>query len=66
MWGGGSLVLIFFILFAVFILFYINKLTNTLCLVREIPEDRQTKVFRTINVLITILLISSYIEVLYT
>nr|WP_253958083.1 hypothetical protein [Metabacillus halosaccharovorans] len=66
MWGGGSLVIIFFILFAVFILFYINKLTNTLCLVREIPEDRQTKVFRTINVLITILLISSYIEVLYT
>ncbi|WP_226670069.1 hypothetical protein [Metabacillus litoralis] len=57
---------IFFILFAVFILFYINKLTNALCLVREIPEDRQTKVFRTINVLITILLISSYIENLYT
>ncbi|MCM3161986.1 MULTISPECIES: hypothetical protein [Bacillaceae] len=58
--------IIFFILFAVFILFYINKLTNALCLVREIPEDRQTKVFRTINVLITILLISSYIEILYT
>ncbi|MBZ5750809.1 MULTISPECIES: hypothetical protein [Metabacillus] len=58
--------LIFFILFAVFILFYINKLTNALCLVREIPEDRQTNVFRTINVLITILLISSYIEILFT
>ncbi|WP_282035380.1 hypothetical protein [Metabacillus indicus] len=56
----------FFILFAVFILFYINKLTSTLCLVREIPEDRQTKVFRTINVLITILLVSSYIEILFT
>jgi hypothetical protein len=62
---GGSQMLILFILFAVFILFYINKLTNTLCLVREIPEDRQTKVFRTINVLITILLISSYIEILF-
>ncbi|MED4403078.1 hypothetical protein [Metabacillus fastidiosus] len=58
--------LIFFIFFAVFILFCINKLTNSLCLVREIPEDRQTKVFRTINVLVTILLISSYIEILFT
>ncbi|MTH53374.1 hypothetical protein GKZ89_08090 [Bacillus mangrovi] len=58
--------IILFIFFAVFILFYINTLTNRLCLVREIPEDRQTKVFRMINVLITILLISSYIEILYT
>lgn len=33
---------------------------------KDIPEDRQPKVFRTINILITILLISSYIEILYT
>ncbi|WP_243291461.1 hypothetical protein [Bacillus sp. FJAT-47783] len=58
--------LYYFIIFAVFILFYINKLTNTLCIIREIPEEKQTNVFRTINVLITILLISSYIEILYT
>jgi hypothetical protein len=31
---------------------------------KEIPEDRQPKVFRTINVLITILLISSYVDIL--
>ncbi|WP_335872028.1 hypothetical protein [Bacillus sp. 2205SS5-2] len=55
-----------FIVFAVFILYFINKLTNTLCVTRDIPEERQVKVFRTINVLITILLVSSYIEVLFT
>ncbi|WP_110113812.1 hypothetical protein [Bacillus sp. CGMCC 1.16541] len=56
----------FFIPFAVFILFYINTLTNTLCIQKEIPEERQPKVFRTINVLITILLLSSYVEILFT
>ena len=55
-----------FIVFSIFILFYVNKLTNSLCIQKEIPEDRQHKVFRTINVLITILLISSYLENLYT
>ncbi|MCA1056475.1 hypothetical protein LCM10_15855 [Rossellomorea aquimaris] len=55
-----------FLVFSVFILFYINKMTNTLCLQKEIPEERQPKVFRTINILITILLVSSYVEILYT
>ncbi|NHM31754.1 hypothetical protein [Neobacillus terrae] len=55
-----------FILFSVFILFYVNKMTNSLCLQKEIPEESQRKVFRTINVLVTILLISSYIEILFT
>ncbi|MBN8199014.1 hypothetical protein [Bacillus sp. NTK034] len=54
-----------FIIFAVFNLFYINKMTNSLCLQKEIPEERQPKVFRTINILITILLISSFVEILY-
>ncbi|WLR51472.1 hypothetical protein LC040_00785 [Bacillus tianshenii] len=57
---------LFFIPFAVLILFFINSMTNSLCLQREIPEERQPKVFRTINVLVTILLISSYVEVLFT
>lgn len=55
-----------YILFALFILFYVNKMTNSLCLQKEIPEERQPKVFRTINILVTILLISSYIEILFT
>ncbi|MGD6801487.1 hypothetical protein D3H55_08195 [Bacillus salacetis] len=54
-----------FIIFSVFILYFINQMTNSLCLQKEIPEERQPKVFRTINILITILLISSYIEILY-
>jgi hypothetical protein len=57
---------LYFIPLAVIILFSINKLTNTLCVQREIPEEKQPTVFRTINVLITILLISSYFEVLFT
>ncbi|PLR77981.1 hypothetical protein CU633_07695 [Bacillus sp. V3-13] len=54
-----------FIAFAVFIVFYINKMTNSLCIQKEIPEDRQPKVFRTINILILILLTSSYVELLF-
>ncbi|KOP81640.1 hypothetical protein ACTHO0_00735 [Cytobacillus praedii] len=54
-----------FIIFAVFILYNINKMTNSLCLQKDIPEDRQPKVFRTINILVTILLISSFVEILY-
>ncbi|WP_019393915.1 hypothetical protein [Priestia filamentosa] len=55
-----------FIVFAVIILFYINALTNSLCIQKEIPAERQPKVFRFINVMITILLVSSYVELLYT
>ncbi|MDZ5470201.1 hypothetical protein SM124_00435 [Bacillus sp. 31A1R] len=54
-----------FIIFAIFILYNINRMTNSLCLQKEIPEERQPKVFRTINILVTILLISSYIEILF-
>jgi hypothetical protein len=55
-----------FIVLSIFILFYVNKLTDSLCIQKEIPEERQHKVFRTINVLTTILLISSYMEILFT
>lgn len=55
---------IVFIIISVFILYKINQLTDTLCLHKEIPEEKQPEIFRTINVLVTILLISSYIEIL--
>jgi len=55
-----------FILFALFTLLTFNSMTNALCTEKNIPEDRQAKVFRTINVLITILLVSSYVEILFT
>ncbi|OZM58732.1 hypothetical protein CIB95_00810 [Lottiidibacillus patelloidae] len=57
---------LFFGLFALLILFVFNTMTNSLCIQKEIPEEKQSSVFRTINVLITILLISSYIEVIFT
>lgn len=59
------MVIPFFILFASFILYYINSLTGALCIKREIPEERQEKVFRTINILITILLLSTYVKITY-
>lgn len=55
-----------FIVFAIFILYNINRLTHSLCIQKEIPEEKQPKVFRTINVLITILLISSFVEISFT
>lgn len=58
--------IVFFIFFALFILYLINNLTNSLCEQKEIPEEKQPKIFRTINILITILLVSSYIDVLFT
>jgi len=60
------LIVYLFIIFAVFVIYNINRLTNSLCIQKEIPEDRQPKVFRTINILVMILLVSSYVEILYT
>ncbi|GAA5416709.1 hypothetical protein Pryu01_01747 [Paraliobacillus ryukyuensis] len=56
----------FFVAFAFFILFMINSLTYRLCTQTEMSQEKQSSVFRTINVLITILLISSYIQIFYT
>lgn len=53
------------IIFAFFILYTINSMTDALCIRREIPQERQPKVFRTINILITILLTSAYVKILF-
>ncbi|GEK31587.1 hypothetical protein KZO01_18960 [Kurthia zopfii] len=53
------------ILFAVFYLYQINRMTFALCERKEIPEEKQPKVYRTINILITILLVSFYVKILY-
>ncbi|ARK29165.1 hypothetical protein [Halalkalibacter krulwichiae] len=58
--------LFFIILFALFILFMINSMTDALCLKREIPVEKQPKLFRTINILMTILLTSTYVKILFT
>jgi hypothetical protein len=58
-------IFIVFPLYAGIILLIMNKLTDSLCVQKEIPEERQPKVFQTINILVTILLISSYVEILF-
>ena len=65
--GGIQVMISFvFIAFSLIILYNINKMTDSLCIQKEIPEDRQPQVFRTINILVTIMLLSSYVEILYT
>jgi len=59
-------VIVVFIIFAVIILYNINRMTNILCIQKEIPEEKHPKIFRTINIYITILLVSSYVEILFT
>ncbi|MFD1206754.1 hypothetical protein [Sporosarcina contaminans] len=59
-----DLILIITVLFSLFYLFQINKMTYALCQTREIPEEKQPKIYRTVNILITILILSFYLEVL--
>jgi hypothetical protein len=54
-----------FAAFALIVLFYTNFMTHTLCHQKQLSDSHKTRVFRTINVCITILLISSYVEVMY-
>lgn len=51
------------ILFSLFYLFQINKMTFALCQSKEIPEEKQPKIYRTVNILVTILILSLYVEV---
>lgn len=64
--GGIDVLLFVVVLFSVFYLFQINRMTYALCERREIPEENQPKVFRTINILVTILLVSFYLEIFWT
>ncbi|MEI4831554.1 hypothetical protein WAX78_19175 [Bacillus sp. FJAT-53711] len=59
------LVTMIFIAFALIVLVYTNFMTHTLCQQKQMSDRRQTGVFRFINVCITILLISSYIEIIF-
>ncbi|MFD1926982.1 hypothetical protein ACFSFY_02685 [Sporosarcina siberiensis] len=58
------MILIIAVLFSLFYLFQINKMTFALCESKEIPEDKQPKVYRTVNILITILILSFFVQVL--
>jgi hypothetical protein len=54
-----------FAAFALIVLLYINFLTHMLCQQKHIVDSHKIRVFRFINVCTTILLISSYVEVIY-
>ncbi|MER2088928.1 hypothetical protein [Sporosarcina sp. JAI121] len=58
------MILIITILFSLFYLFQINKMTYALCESKEIPEEKQPKIYTTVNVLVTILIVSFYVEIL--
>jgi len=57
------MLLVVLVLFSLFYLFQINRMTYALVIQKEIPEEKHSKIFCTINVLITILLVSFYVEV---
>nr|WP_106780968.1 hypothetical protein [Lysinibacillus timonensis] len=57
------MLLLVLVLFSLFYLFQINRMTYALVVQKDIPEEKHPKIFRTINVLITILLVSFYLEV---
>ena len=50
------------IIVALFFLLQINKMTFALCVTREIPEEKQPKLYQTVNVLIVLLMLSFYMQ----
>ncbi|MGN1401426.1 MAG: hypothetical protein ACI4XL_08000 [Bacillus sp. (in: firmicutes)] len=55
-----------FLVFSAVILYNFNLMATRLCIQKEIPEEKQIGVYRMINICITMLLLSSYIEVSLT
>lgn len=62
--GGIILILIITVLFSLFYLLQINRMTFALCESREIPEEKQPKIFGTVNILVTVLILSFFTQVL--
>ncbi len=55
---------ILFPVYAVFILLIFNSLTHQFCMKMEMKERKQSTVFRVINIMVLVLLITSYVKVL--
>lgn len=53
-----------YIIYALIILLIFNTLTHMFCLKMEMNQKKQSTVYRAINMMIMILLISSYVRVL--
>jgi len=55
--------IIIFIILATNIFYFMNKLLYSFCIVKEIPEEKQSSFLKTSNILTLILLINSFIEI---
>nr|WP_253286886.1 hypothetical protein [Virgibacillus sp. MSJ-26] len=53
-----------FVAYALLILYIFNSLTQQYCLKLEMNQTKQATVFRFTNIMILILLVSSYVKVL--
>ncbi|HLS09774.1 hypothetical protein [Lentibacillus sp.] len=53
-----------FPIYAIFVLFIFNSLTHQFCTKMEMKERKQSSMFRVINIMILVLLVSSYVKVL--
>lgn len=58
------MILVVTVLFSLFYLLQINRMTYALCESREIPEEKQPKIYSTVNILVTILILSFFTKVL--
>ncbi|SHG66893.1 hypothetical protein [Ornithinibacillus halophilus] len=56
--------IVVFLVYALIILFIFNSLTQKFCTKLEMNSEKQASVFRVINIMILILLVSSYLRVL--
>lgn len=50
---------------SLFFLFQINRMTYALCSAKDIEESKQPKVYRTVNTLLLILMLTYYVQVYY-
>lgn len=55
---------VLFPVYAIFVLLIFNSLTHQFCMKMEMKERKQSTVFRVINIMILVLLLSSYVKVL--
>ncbi|QKY68509.1 hypothetical protein [Lentibacillus sp. CBA3610] len=53
-----------FAFYAIFVLLIFNSLTQQFCTKMEMKEKKQSSMFRVINIMVLVLLISSYVKVL--
>ncbi|SFA81385.1 hypothetical protein SAMN04488072_10262 [Lentibacillus halodurans] len=56
--------MLIFPFYAIFVLFIFNSLTLQFCTKMEMKEKKQSSMFRVINIMILVLLVSSYVKVL--